>query len=191
MFKWKLFLATLALSTAGFSLLLFLGRPKQPRPVLPELISLSNRVSLTSQLEARNVVALGRRRYVDLIVDIRPDGEAQDQAPSTAIEAAAKPYNIRFHYIPVPHEGIPESAVTALDQVLSENYRSAVLYCRTGRRAARLFALVEASRPDGPKAGDILKMVSDAGFSADDLKDDIDRRIQHRNDAPAAALEPQ
>jgi len=191
MFKWKLFLATLALSTAGFSLLFFFGRPKGPRSVLPALVYLTNDVYLTSQLETRNVAALARKRAVDVIVDIRPDGEADDQTPSTDIEAAAKENHIRFHYIPVPHEGIPESAVTALEHALAEDHRYVVLYCRTGRRAARLYALVESSRPDGPKAGDILKMVSTAGFSADDLKDDIERRILHRTGASAPALESQ
>lgn len=97
---------------------------------------------------------------------------------------------MRFLYIPVPHESIPESAVAALDHALSEDPRSAVLYCRTGRRAARLFALVQASRSDGPGADEIFKMVSAAGFSAEDLKDDINQRIAHRGGAPSATAQP-
>ena len=44
----------------------------------------------------------------------------------------------------------------------------------------RTFALVEASRVDGPSYDDIIKMVKQAGFSADDLKDNINERISKR-----------
>jgi hypothetical protein len=50
----------------------------------------------------------------------------------------------------------------------------------------RLFALVEAMRPNGPARDDILQMVHDAGFSADDLKDDITRRIAGRSNSDTA-----
>jgi uncharacterized protein (TIGR01244 family) len=123
-----------------------------------------------------------------MIIDIRPDGEAPDQVPSSEIEAAANKMRMGFYYIPVPHEGIPASAVDALGQALtSSQARPAVLYCRTGRRAVRLYALEEASRIDGPDTDAILKMVRATGFSADDLKDEINQRLSHRNSSPAAA----
>jgi len=189
MHKGKLFLISFLLTTTVVSALYFKDRPKQ-RSVLPELVYVDTHVYITSQLETKNIAALRKRRGVHTIIDIRPDGEAKDQTPSSEIEAEAKANKMRFHYIPVPHESIPESAVTALDHALSEDPASIVLYCRTGRRAARLFALVQASSPDGPKAEAILKMVSDAGFSADDLKEDIDQRIAHRQGAPAANAQP-
>jgi uncharacterized protein (TIGR01244 family) len=117
---------------------------------------------------------------------MRPDGEAADQAPSAEIKNAAERDGLGFHYIPVPHESIPEADVQALSEVLSHDNMPAVLYCRTGRRAVRLFALVEASRVDGPGADAILGTVRAAGFSADDLREDIARRLANRTSAPAA-----
>lgn len=86
----------------------------------------------------------------------------------------------------MPHESIPDGAVDALGEALSQEARPAVLYCRTGRRAVRLYALEEASRVDGPNTEAILQMVRAAGFSADDLQDTIEQRLAHRRPAPTA-----
>lgn len=185
MSKGKLFLISFGTTTLLVCLLIFLGGSRRPRFRPPKLIPIAENIYLTSQLETSNIPAL-RMRAIRTIVDIRPDGEDQNQAPSSAIEAAARENNLRFHYIPVPHNGIPDSAVTALDHALSGDAGRTVLYCRTGRRAVRLYALVLASRPNGPSTETILKMVSDASFSADDLKEEITQRISHRNTAEAA-----
>jgi uncharacterized protein (TIGR01244 family) len=113
-------------------------------------------------------------------VDIRPDGEDAGQPPSTEIEHAAKAGEVGFYYIPVPHETIPDAAVDALSEAMSTSRLPTVLYCRTGRRAVRLFALAEATRTDGPTADSINLMVKKAGFSADDLQDAIAKRINSR-----------
>jgi protein tyrosine phosphatase (PTP) superfamily phosphohydrolase (DUF442 family) len=76
---------------------------------------------------------------------------------------------------------VPKPAVEALQVALADRTAQTVLYCRTGNRAIRALALVEASRTGGPTAVAINTMVRDAGFSADDLKPEIDERIAQRN----------
>jgi uncharacterized protein (TIGR01244 family) len=146
-----------------------------------QLVPVSENIFITAQLKPEDIPDLGRRE-VQTIVDIRPDGEAAHQPSSTQLAKVADVHGIHFHYIPVPHESIPEEAVQHLQSVLAESSGSTVLYCRTGRRAVRLFALVEASRRDGPNSQAILEMVHKAGFSAIDLKEDIARRIAQRVD---------
>jgi len=97
------------------------------------------------------------------------------------MQAAARNWGLGFHYIPVPHESIPAEDVVALGKALNPEVLPACLYCRTGRRAVRLYALVQASRSGGPNANEILEMVKNAGFSAEDLKDEIAQRIAHRD----------
>jgi protein tyrosine phosphatase (PTP) superfamily phosphohydrolase (DUF442 family) len=63
---------------------------------------------------------------------------------------------------------------------LEKEPKPAALYCRTGRRAARLFALAEAARFNGPDADAIAQMVRNAGFAADDLAPEIANRISRR-----------
>lgn len=137
-------------------------------------------VFVTSQLRPENISYL-RSRDIRYVVDLRPDGEAADQPSSRAMEIAARAAGMEFFYIPIPHETIPDASVEALaNAVQGRTYGGAVLYCRTGRRAVRTFALTEASRPNGPSADKILDMVVKAGFTADDLKAEIERRIATR-----------
>ena len=185
MSKWKLCLIFLFLTGIAALECYYLHRPGGAWSRVPKVVRITDDFYIASQLRTENVPAL-KRRGIKTIVDIRPDGEAADQAPSAEIKTVSIGNGLGFHYIPVPHENIPFSAVEALDQALSAEALPALLYCRTGRRAVRLFALVQASRVDGPGADAILEMVRAAGFSADDLRDDINQRLSHRRKAPAA-----
>jgi uncharacterized protein (TIGR01244 family) len=144
------------------------------------LVQVAHDLFITSQLQPDDFRRLSRRG-IRTVVDIRPDGEAGDQPSSAKMEQAAQPYHIAFHYIPVPHENIPDEAVSKLGEVLSARKDPAVLYCRTGRRAVRLLALAQAAQVDGPGADSILTMVRTAGFTAEDLKDQIVQRISQRH----------
>ena len=179
MSRLKLFALSFLLTFAVLLAWIYLRRV----PSSPKLVRVADRVFVTSQLTPDNLFWV-RRRGIRVLVDIRPDGESPDQASSSEIAEAAQRLSLDFHYIPVPHETIPDSAVTALNDVLSSRPTSAVLYCHSGRRAVRTFALAEASRPDGPGADAILDMVRAAGFSADDLRDNLARRIALRSDPP-------
>ena len=178
--------------TVGITAVLFLlsiavlqrARVKSYRSssILPaQLVPVNENTFISAQLKPDDILAL-ERRGIQTIVDIRPDGEDAGQPSSAQLAKIAEGHKIHFHYIPVPHGTIPEEAVQQLQEVLAEPVGPAVLYCRTGRRAVRLFALVEASRHDGPDTKAILKMVQHAGFSAIDLKEDIARRISQRSD---------
>jgi uncharacterized protein (TIGR01244 family) len=175
--KKKLFAYTFLSAVAGFLALFYIDRPSR-------VVQLSDEVSISSQLKVSDI---GRFRLSEFktIVDIRPDGEAIGQPSSEEMREAAERFNVDFYYIPVPHEGGSESAVTRLADVLATAPKPALLYCRTGRRAVRLFALAEAARIGGPNVDTILRMVVQAGFSAADLKDAIKARITLRTRKPA------
>jgi uncharacterized protein (TIGR01244 family) len=184
MSKWKLFLFSLVLTTSLALEYFYLHRPGAAWSRVPKMARIADDLYISSQLRPENVSTL-KRLGIKTIVDIRPDGEAADQTPSAEIKTVSIGHGLGFHYIPVPHENIPFSAVEALDQALTPQARPALLYCRTGRRAVRLLALVQASRVDGPGADAIMEMVRAAGFSADDLRDEISQRLAHRKSAPA------
>lgn len=151
----------------------------------PKLQKIASKLFLTSQLKPRDMLFL-RLQHIQTIVDMRPDGEEADQPSSTEMQRAATADHLKFHYVPVPHDSIPDTAVDSLKAVLDENHSRTVLYCRTGRRAVRLFALVSASQKDGPNAEDILNCVRAAGFTADDLSGNIQQRIAKRNTREAS-----
>lgn len=151
--------------------------PDAPPP--PGVVNLTPDIAVSEQLRVDEVAQLGRAGY-DAIIDLRPDGEAPDQAPSAAIAAEARSVGIAFSYVPVAQGPIPDETVAALDKALASSSGRVLLYCRTGKRAARTWSLVEASRPGGRNAAQILAAVKGSGQSADDLAGEIARRIAAR-----------
>lgn len=173
----KLFALSTAFATCAMLVLLYIQRPGRRPLLLPA--SENGDVYISSQISLRDVGYMARRR-MRTIIDMRPDGEAPDEPSHLEMEQSAKAQGLEFSYIPVPHESIPPATVNALGNVLASAEKPVVLYCRTGRRAVRTFALFEASRHDGPGADAILGMVRNAGFSAEDLRPEIVSRIVAR-----------
>ena len=75
------------------------------------------------------------------------------------------------------------TAVDRFGQVLGTSQKPVLLYCRSGSRAARTWALAEAARPGGLDEQAILQAVEQAGLDASDLQADIARRIAARSGA--------
>src|SRR5689334_17464704 len=114
----RLFGLTFVAAVLVFSGIIYLDRDKQAQKN-PTLKRVAARLFITSQLHPDAVRVL-RRRGISDIVDMRPDGEATDQPSSAEMEKAAKARQVEFHYIPVPHDTIPDSAVDSLSSVLSK-----------------------------------------------------------------------
>jgi uncharacterized protein (TIGR01244 family) len=163
------FLLTLAVSLGWF----YFHKP-------PRIVKAAENVLVSSQLRP------GDLSGSETIVDVRPDREAIFQPTSAEMRKRAEEVGAAFYYIPVSHAGASEEAVRNLAEVLATAQKPVVLYCRTGRRAVRLFALTEASRIDGPNVDAILRMVENTGFSAADLKHGIEARVVLRGKKPDA-----
>lgn len=136
-------------------------------------------VWVTEQVLPAQLASLAGKGF-RTVVDLRPDGEAADQPGSSQMGAAARTAGVAFAYIPVPHGPIPTEAVDRLGRVLAMSDKPMLLYCRSGRRAARTWALAEASRPSGRDEDAILHAVKGTGQDASDLQPDIARRIAQR-----------
>jgi uncharacterized protein (TIGR01244 family) len=156
---------------------------QRPAPHAPSAHPLSNDVSISEQISTDEIDALSRAGFRS-IVDLRPDGEAPDQAPSADVANAAKQRGLAFAYVPVQHGDIPDATVAALASKLRALPKPVLLYCRSGRRAARTWALVEASRVGGLDANAIAAAVKSAGQNDDDLGAEIASRIAARSTAP-------
>src|SRR4051812_36147632 len=108
MVKLKLF-ALSAIGTAGI-LLTVIYLHHSVAATAPALKPVAPGLFVTSQLKTENVLAL-RRTGIRNIVDLRPDDEAKDQTPSSAIKQAAEENGLSFHYVPIPHGPVPKEAV--------------------------------------------------------------------------------
>ena len=136
-------------------------------------------IYLTDQIRVADFQQISKI-HIATIVDMRPDGEALDETPSSEVAKISYQYGIGFSYIPVPHGEIPSLQVDKLASLLREGKKPMLLYCRTGKRAIRTFCLAEASREEGHTEPELRIIAKKAGFSIDDLQDDIVRRISAR-----------
>lgn len=117
---------------------------------------------------------------IDAVVDLRPDGEAPDQPSSGVVEAAALGAGVAFSYAPVAGSEIPAAAVDAVSRAILRPGNTVLLYCRSGRRAARAWALAEASRTGGLDAEAIAAAANSAGQPVDNLREQIAARVATR-----------
>jgi uncharacterized protein (TIGR01244 family) len=147
--------------------------PEVPVKVLTSTISVAEQVTL-AQVPRLRVQGFGT------IIDLRPDGEVAGQPTAAQVQRVAGDNGMQFAYVPVPHGEIADSAVDALQTAIDNGGGPVLLYCRSGRRAARTWSLVEASNPHGMDARSILAAVKNSGQTADDLTVAINARIALR-----------
>lgn len=169
---------TLVLATAGYA--------RWQRPVPAQTHALTHLISVSGQLQPDQVPALREAGY-SAIIDLRPDGEAPDQPSAARMGEAARASRMAFVYVPVAQGAIPDSAVASLHKALAEHPGPVLLYCRSGKRAARTWGLVEASRSGGSDVDAILAAVKASGQSADDLRAQIAERVKARQLEPKDA----
>ena len=175
----RLFLLSVLAGVGIVLLLAAYSHLNNPPPL--HINTLTRDISVSEQLEPEAMNRLKESGFA-AVIDLRPDGEAKDQPTSEAMSIAAKQNKLDFFYVPVPHGAIPEQSVSQLAEALRSAPKPVLMYCRSGRRAARTWSLVEASRHDGMDAKSIQAAVSNVGQSAEDLSQDISLRISQRSD---------
>jgi uncharacterized protein (TIGR01244 family) len=137
-------------------------------------------ILVASQINSSDLSA-ARERGVKAVIGMRPDGEEIGQPTASILGDAARMQNLRFAYVPVPHGEMPDTVVDELTAALSASGEGPILlYCRSGRRAARAWALAEASRTGGLSPEEIESAVRRVGQPIDDLADRIRTRITAR-----------
>ena len=134
--------------------------------VVPEPIrKLSQEVWVRPQPDVKDLAALAALGVRSVICN-RPDGEAPDQPRFAELEAEAKQHGIEMRYQPIVPGQISEEQVSAFHQALAELPGPTLAYCRTGTRAAQLWALSQA----GAKTpAEIIETARKAGYDLSGL----------------------
>ena len=110
-------------------------------------------------------VAEAQARGMTLIVNNRPEGEAEDQVPGAEIEAAARAAGLAYVAIPVTHAGFNEEQVQAMVAALVATSGPVLAYCRSGTRSTLLWSLAQARGGRAPDeiAADAARAGYDVG----------------------------
>ncbi|MCS0495813.1 bifunctional protein tyrosine phosphatase family protein/NAD(P)/FAD-dependent oxidoreductase [Ancylobacter sp. MQZ15Z-1] len=124
-----------------------------PRQITPD-------VSVTNQMDGAALARAASAGY-RTIVCARPDGEEPGQPDAAEMALLADALGMAFVHIPVAPGAFDDEAVAQMRAVLDKLPSPILGYCRSGMRAATLWALAEAGhRP----FEDILGLAGRAGF---------------------------
>lgn len=128
--------------------------------------TLTTEFSVCGQLTEDDLARAAAAGFTTIICN-RPDGEEAGQPDASAIAAAAAQHGLGFAHIPVTTGNIADADVARMGDVLADANGPVLAYCRSGTRAAMLWALASAgSRP----AADILGAASAAGYDLAGLR---------------------
>ncbi len=128
---------------------------------------LSASFSASSQLSAADVASAAEAGF-RAIIDNRPDAEDAGQPSAADMEAIAQRHGLAFAHIPVTTAGaISESHIARMRDALAQSPGPILGYCRTGTRAAMMWALSQVGEA-APEA--LLKAGADAGFDLGVIK---------------------
>jgi uncharacterized protein (TIGR01244 family) len=117
-------------------------------------------------------VAEAQTRGMTLIVNNRPEGEAEDQVPGAEIEAAARAAGLDYVAIPVTHAGFSEDQVRAMAEALAETSGPVLAYCRSGTRSTLLWSLAQAQ--GGREPDEIAADAASAGYDVAPIRPLLD-----------------
>ena len=133
---------------------------------------LTDTVYASPQIGLDEVAEAGQSGFV-LIINNRPEGEAPDQTPGDAIEAAARAAGMAYVAIPITHAGFSEPQVKAMVDALATAGDGKVLaYCRSGTRSTLLWSLAQASL--GADPDDLTATAAGAGYDLGPIRAMLD-----------------
>jgi len=132
---------------------------------------LSDSVLASPQITLEDVES-ARAEGVGLIVNNRPEGEADDQTPGPAIESAARAAGIAYTAIPIGQAGFGEAEVRAMMDALAQAEGKVLAYCRSGTRSTLLWALARCAEGDEPDA--VATAAAAAGYNVAPVRSAMD-----------------
>ena len=131
-----------------------------------DLRKLDESLSVSPQIALQDIPWLAANGYRTLVSN-RPDGEEPGQLTAGDIAKASAASGISFVHIPVVSGSISDEDVGKFSQVAQKSSGKVHAFCRTGTRAAMLWALAEAPSEN---TGEILEIAAKAGYDISALR---------------------
>jgi sulfide:quinone oxidoreductase len=148
---------------------------------MAKIVQLEPDIAVAPQLGAADFAELAARGFRS-VVDIRPDGEAQDQLPNAQAAAAARRHGLAFRYLPVRSLNITDDEVVgAFTRLMADLPAPILFYCGTSTRCATLWVQAAA-----PRLGvdTVLGVVRANGYELDFLRGLLLERVEWHSGTP-------
>lgn len=133
---------------------------------------LAHNIFVSPQLSVEDVAEAKSLGFRFVIVN-RPDGEESDQPSTAEIKRAALDAGMGFAAIPVQPGIFTDEAVRSFGEILATLDGPALAYCRTGVRAASLWALSTAPTIG---ADNVIATAREAGYDLHQLKSRLENK---------------
>jgi sulfide:quinone oxidoreductase len=141
-----------------------------------DIKKLTGELAVSQQIAASDLRAIQAAGFRAVVCN-RPDGEGSDQPNFREIEAAARELGIEAHYLPTKSGNVGDAEAAQFGKLMQALPKPVLAYCRTGMRAATLWALSEAPSRTLP---DIIAAGKAAGYDLTALA----RRIANGGKVP-------
>ena len=140
---------------------------------------LSDSVLASPQIEVGDI-ATAKDLGVTMVVNNRPEGEADDQTPGAEIEAAARAAGMDYVAIPIGRTGYSAPQIEAMVDALHKTDGKVLAYCRSGTRSTLLWSLAQAQQGANPDA--IAEAAADAGYDISPIRPMVDMLASQSGD---------
>lgn len=108
------------------------------------------------------------------IINNRPDAEEPGQPSSAEIEAEARRLGLDYVHIPVVPGQVSDEQVAVFGKALHGSHGPVLAFCKSGRRAATLWALSQAGKRS---TDEILAATATAGYDLSALKPKLEAKV--------------
>jgi len=124
-----------------------------------KIVKLTDKLAVAAQIAPDDVADIAAQGY-RVLINNRPDGEEASQPPGSAIAAAAETAGLEYHYLPVTHSDFPGEDFDAMCELLADDSRPVLAFCRSGTRCANLWV---AGLPE-PRRAEAMVTAGGQGF---------------------------
>lgn len=100
-------------------------------------VKLTDTVAVSPQIQIDDMAAIAAAGY-QVVINNRPDGEAQGQPSSDEVRAAATAAGLEYHYYPLNAFNYPGADLAAMAD-LFDGGRPVFAFCRSGTRSSNLW----------------------------------------------------
>ncbi len=107
---------------------------------------------------------------ISLLINVRPDNEAQDQKSNAQWQAVSKKLGMDYVHIPVTSGHYTVKDIRAFAEALNSNHERVHSFCRSGARAIHLWALVNKNSMSYAEIASVMK---DNGFDITPIAQDL------------------
>ncbi len=152
---------------------------------MANIVNLTDEISVAPQIAAGDFAEIAARGFRS-VFNVRPDDEVGDYITAADAERHARAHDLGWRFLPTPGlEITDEDKVEAFAEMFEQLPKPVLAYCKSGTRAALLWAQAKAGPIPVEK---IIDIAIEAGFDIASIYEELNEREEaYRQQVAATA----